>query len=440
MNNDMLDLCAWTIEEAKRVGVKESKVSVSRSRSVELRYRQRRPETVKEATEQSLSLQVYADGKYSAQGTADLRKDSLRQFIANAVATTRLLAEDPHRCLPEPKYYEGRVTLDLKINDPAYSQWTPEARHAFARAMEDACLETGGDKVVSVTAGGYDEYHESAVMTSNGLEGFTASTGYSAGATMTARDEGERRPAGYYYVSTRNRQTIPDPALIGRTAAVRTLALLGAQKAPTETLPVIIENQGASRLLRGLVGALSGAAIQQKRSFLADKKGQSIASPQLTVIDDPLLIAGLASELYDGDGFAARQRTILQAGMLKEFLVDWYYGRKLGWEPTTGGTSNVLIPPGRRSVTEIMQDLGRGILVTGFLGGNSNSTTGDFSVGISGTLFENGQPVQAVAEMNIADNHLSFWKKLAEVANDPWEYSSWRMPSLVFHNVVVAGA
>jgi PmbA protein len=86
-----------------------------------------------------------------------------------------------------------------------------------------------------------------------------------------------------------------------------------------------------------------------------------------------------------------------------------------------------------------MKDLGRGIFITGFLGGNSNSTTGDFSVGIIGTLFENGEMVQPVAEMNIADNHLKFWNKLSEVGNDPYKYSSWRMPSLVFTDVVVAG-
>ena len=86
-----------------------------------------------------------------------------------------------------------------------------------------------------------------------------------------------------------------------------------------------------------------------------------------------------------------------------------------------------------------MKDLGRGILINGFIGGNSNSNTGDFSIGITGTLFENGELTQAVAEMNIADNHLEFWKKLTEAANDPWTYSSWQMPSLVFTDVVVSG-
>jgi PmbA protein len=130
---------------------------------------------------------------------------------------------------------------------------------------------------------------------------------------------------------------------------------------------------------------------------------------------------------------------MIDKGTLKDFYVDWYYSQKLGWEPTTGRPSNIIVPPGKRSVAEIMKDLGRGILITGFIGGNSNSTTGDASVGIIGKLFEKGIPVQTVVEMNIADNHLKFWQKLSEVANDPWIYSSWQTPSLVFTDVVVSG-
>ena len=86
-----------------------------------------------------------------------------------------------------------------------------------------------------------------------------------------------------------------------------------------------------------------------------------------------------------------------------------------------------------------MKDLGRGVLINGFIGGNSNSNTGDFSIGITGHLFNNGEIVQAIAEMNIADNHLQFWNKLSEVGNDPWIYGNWQMPSLVFDDVVVSG-
>ncbi len=439
MNKEMYELAAWSVKTAKASGADNCRVSVNRERFVEISYRERKPENIKEASTKDLYVEVFVNGRYSGQSTSDLRKESLQSFISNAVAATKLLAEDPFRTLPDPKYYEGQTNLDLQILDPAHEKFSPEERHALVKTIENSCLSEGGDKVISVTAEEYDSRRDSVMMTSNGFEGNSESTVYWAGAGMTAKDEGDRRPQGYHFVGTVTGKALPNPEAIGIEAAKRTMSLLRAKKIQTETLPIIVENRNVPQLLRGLLGAMYGRNIQQKQSVLADKKGQKIASDHLTVIDDPLLVGGLGSRLYDGDGFAAKKRTVIDSGVLKEFFVDWYYGKKLGWEPTTGGSSNLIIPPGKRTVAEIMKDLGKGIFVTGFIGGNSNSTTGDASIGIFGQLFKDGVPVQAVAEMNIADNHLKFWQKLAEIANDPWIYSSQQTPSLVFTDVVVSG-
>lgn len=439
MNKEMLDLVAWVIKATKSAGADNCKVNLDSNRSIEISYRDRKPENIKEASTKALNIEVFVNGRFSIQSTSDLRKGALQDFIANAVAATKLLAEDPLRTLPDPKYYQNRAELDLELVDPAYKFFTPANRHDMAKAMENACLREGGEKVISVTAQEQDGYQESLQMTSNGFEGFAQGTYYAAYAEMTAKDEGDRRPNSYSYAVAVSRKDLPKSEVIGVQAAQRTLAMLGAKKIKTETLPVIIENQNVGRIFGGFLGAMFGRSIQQKRSFLADKKGQQIASKHLTLVDDPFIKSGLGSRLFDSDGFSAQKRTMIEAGVLKEFFVDWYYSRKLGWEPTSGSPANLAIPPGQRPVSAIMKDLGRGILITGFIGGNSNPTTGDTSIGISGQLFEKGEPVQAVAEMNIADNHLKFWNKLIEVANDPFLYSAQRFPSLVFENVVVSG-
>jgi len=435
----MQDLCEWVLETAKKAGADDCKAGISKSRFVEVEYREKKPETIKEAATQSLNVEVFVNSRYSSQSTSDLRTEPLQDFICGVIENTKLLEEDPYRSLPEPKYYKGRADIDLKAVDPAYEKLTAERRHNTVKEVETACLEAGGDKVVSVTAGVYDDLSEETVMTSNGFVGHRKSTICYAGAEMTAQDEGDRRPTASNYALSRISNDLNKPNEIGKVAAERTLDLLGGKKIATETLPIIIENRNVGRLLGGFMEALYGWNIQQKRSFLADKKDQKIGSKHFTLIDDPHLVGALGSVLYDGDGFATKKRTIVEAGVLKEFLIDWYRSRKLGWEPTTGETTNLIIPPGKRSVKEIMKDLGRGVYITGFIGGNSNSTTGDASIGIIGHLFENGEPVQPIAEMNIADNHLKFWNKLVEVANDPWPYSSWRMPSLVFEDIVVSG-
>ncbi len=440
MNKNMHDLAAGAIKHAKAAGADASRVSIYTDRRVEISYRDRSPENIKEAKRNYLSIDIFADGRYSSQTTSDLRPDAVKTFIANAVTSTKMLAEDPFRSLPDPKYYKGRSGADLDRADSSHKDFSPDDRHKIVKAVEGSCLEAGGDKVISVTASCRDTASESLMLSSNGFEGYRKSTYYTAGASMTARGEGDRRPAGYNFITCIHKDDLPKAKLIGAGAAERTLDLLGASKIKTETLPIIVENRNVPRLLGGFLAGMYGSNIQQKRSFLGDQKGQKIGSDLFTIIDDPTIKGGLGSQHFDGDGLTAKKRTMIDKGVLKDFWIDWYYSRKLGWAPTAGGPSNLLIPPGKRSLDAIMKDLGRGIFITGFIGGNSNSTTGDTSVGILGQLFDEGKPVQAIAEMNIADNHLEFWKKLTEVANDPWTYSSYRTPSLVFKDVVVSGA
>ncbi|MDW7760613.1 MAG: TldD/PmbA family protein [Acidobacteriota bacterium] len=439
MSNELMDLAAWTIKEARGAGADQARVRISSNRAVEVGYRERKPETIKEASTRNLGVEIFAGGRYSSQTTSDLRRNAMRAFIANAVASTKLLAEDPFRTLPDAKFYEGREDRDLGLFDPGHGAFRPEDRHALVKAAEAAALAEGGKDVISVSAQSRDSAAESVMISSNGFQGARKSTSYSLMASMTLQDAGDRRPNGWAYAVTADRKSLPSPKTIGREAAKNTRLLLGAKKLKTETLPVIIVNRMAGWMLNGFLQPLYGRNIDQKQSFLLDKLGKTVGSRHFTLIDDPFIQGGLGSRTFDGDGLTAKKMVLVENGVLRNYYIDWYYSRKLGWEPTTGSPSNLIIPPGSRSVSDIMKDLGRGILLTGFIGGNSNPTTGDTSIGISGRLFEDGVPVQSVAEMNIADNHLKFWERLIEVADDPWIYSSMRMPSLVVDKVVVAG-
>ena len=308
MNTQMLELATWSIDTARAAGADACRVGMNGNRSVEIGYRERKPETIKEATTRGLNIEIFVNGRYSVQSTSDLRKDSLKSFIAQAVASTKLLAEDPFRTLPDRKYYEGQSTIDLKTADPDYAAMTAEERHQIVKAVEDACLAKGGSKVVSATASFEDGRSESLLVASNGFQGYDESTYFAQFAQMTAQDEGDRKPNGYYYAVGITRKDLPRAEETGATAAQRTLDLLGAKKIKTETLPIIVENQQVGRILGGLLAAMSGRSIQQKQSFLADKKGSKIASDKLTLIDDPLVVGGFGSRLYDGDGIAAKKR------------------------------------------------------------------------------------------------------------------------------------
>ncbi len=439
MSQEMKNLCKWVMDETLKNGATECKVDFTRRRFVDINYREHKPETIKEATTRSLSLSVYIDGKYSSQSTPDLRQSTLKGFIQKACENTKFIEADPLRSLPPEKYLAGQQDIDLDLYDEKLNSLSAESRHTFVKEIEDSCIDRGGKKIISVEAGANFSENEHVVVASNGFTGSQKTTSTWMGASMAVQGEGDRKPNGYFWAGQRHISDLPTTKYIGEKAAEKSLDLLGAKKLKTETLPIIIENRNSGRILNGLMAGLYGANIQQERSFLADKKGEIIGSPNLTIIDNPFVPKGFGSRLFDGDGLPTKKLDLVSEGRINEFLIDWYYSRKLECEPTTGGTSNLTIRPGEKSLEELMADVGRGILITGFIGGNSNSTTGDFSIGILGHLFENGKPVQAIAEMNIADNHLQFWKKLAAVGSDPWPYSSWNIPSLVFNDVVVSG-
>lgn len=433
------ELAEWVIDRTLKAGAKECRVSLSKSRLIEINYRERKPETLKEASTRNLNLEVFVDNRYANQSTPDFRTASMESFIDGLIESARIMEEDPFRTLPNPELYTGRSAADLQLVDPEYDSLTPEYRHSMVRDAENACLENGGEKVISVEAGEYDEKYEQYIRTSNGFEGSTKGTVYQIGVSMYAQDEGDRRPNGYQYAVSTHKNDLPAPEKIGSEAAVRTLDQMGAKKIATATMPVIIENRVVGGILGFLFNPLSGRSIQQKRSCFADKKGQKIGSKFLTLIDDPFIPKGLGSRLFDRDGFPTRKTDIFTEGILNDFLIDWYYSRKMECKPTTGSYSNIILPPGDRSPETIIKDLPKCLVITSFIGGNSNSTTGDFSIGIFGKLYEKGQFRQNVAEMNIADNHLNFWNKLVEVADDPWIYSNVRVPSLVFDNIVISG-
>ena len=195
----------------------------------------------------------------------------------------------------------------------------------------------------------------------------------------------------------------------------------------------------AGQLFSWLLAPLSGGAIQQQRSFLGDKLGQAVTSAVFSVTDDPHLMGGFGSCTFDGEGMATRPRPLFEKGVLRTFYLDTYYASKLGKEPTTGSGTNLVFASGTRNLEGLCQAMGKGILVTGFSGGNSNSATGDFSIGIRGLLVEGGRATRPVAEMNLAGNHLLFWKALEEVGADPFPHSEVRIPSLRFGAVQFSG-
>lgn len=435
------DTAKAAVKLAKDKGANEVSASAYKSREVELQWRDGKVEKVSEATSRGVSLSLYVDGRYSSVSTSDLRPEALEKFVEESIVMAKTLAKDEFRRLPDPKLYEGRSNADLNIHDPKHGDVLPDERKKVAKELEAAARShKKSDVILSVTANVWDSEFVSARVTSNGFEGESRSTSFWIAASVTSKDPDGRRPEGSSSAGSRIYAERPGAEDIGRDAAERSISSIGSSKMPSGVLPLVVENRVAGRLVRALLGPLGGRALQQKQSFLEGKLGTTIGSKLLSITDDPLVPKGFGSRHYDSDGFAAKKLAIVDAGVLKTFYVDDYYGRKLKMTPTTGGSSNLLFATGKKSLQELLKDVKEGVFVTSFLGGNSNGTTGDYSLGVQGFRIEKGAITVPVGEMNISGNQKDLWKKLSAVGNDPYAYASMRSPTLVFDGIQFAGA
>jgi PmbA protein len=437
-NKDKIELAEWVSKQALQNGAEQATVKVSKSRSVDGTFRDGKIENLQESTQNSINLNIYVQHKYSGHSTCILQKGSLEKFIKQAVASTKYLTADEFRSLPDPGLYPSDTDTDLNVFDQQQAGIETSERVKIATEIE-AAAQAESNSIISVTSSYSDSVDESLLLQSNGFVGGSRSTYFEAGASVTVKDEKDGRPEDWFYASTRYFMDLPDKKFIGKLAAQRALKKIGQKKLQSGTYTMIVENRAAARLIYIFLQAMSARSIQQKSSFLDGMKDKKIASEKLTMIDDPLMKKGLSSRLFDYEGIAAKKRFMIENGVLRNYYVDNYYGKKTGMEQTSGSSSNLVFNNGSRSFDEILKDLKKGIIVNGFLGGNSNSTTGDFSLGIVGALVENGSIVHPVNEMNISGNAKDFWNQLVEVGSDPYPYSSIKIPAMVFEKVNFSG-
>ncbi len=437
---DLLDVTRKAARLALAKGANEAAAGTYRARHVEVAWRDGKVEKVTEATTRGLGLDLYVDGRYASVSTSDLREDALDRFVEDAVALARTLAPDPHRRLPDPALYRGQAAVDLELEDPSYEALDAAERRRLAEAIEAAARAVpGAERILSVTTSAADSRSESALVQTNGFEGTKRGTDFWISAEVTVKDPDGRRPEEYAASGGRFRAAMEPPEAVGRRAAERALARVGAVKGESAVTTLVVDNRASGRLLAALLGPLAASAVQQKRSYLEGKLGAEVASPLLDLRDDPLVPRGLGSRLYDSEGLAAKPFPIFERGVLRSYFVDTYYGRKLGMAPTTSRSSNLAWALGARPQRELLAQAGEGVLATGFLGGNSNGTTGDFSLGVRGFRVRGGRIAEPVGELNASGNHLELWRRLVAVGDDPYPYSAMRTPTLVFDGVQLAG-
>lgn len=433
---------------AKGAEVAEALARTSRNLSVKVRLGE--PELVEEAGSSAIGLRVLVGGRSATTHTSDLSERGLDALVADALELVELSEADPLSAPPDAALLETSPP-GLDLYDASLEGFDAAAAKAMALEAEDAARSLDARITNSEGASAGRTVGSVGFATSGGFAHGYDSSYLSLVVQPLADDAGGKKRVGHYWDARRFRGALADPKSVGEEAARRTLAKLGAQKIPTAEMPVVFSPDAAKALLSLLCGCISGSAIYQRRSYLAEAENEIIASPLVQIVDDPLILRGPGSRPFDGEGLPSRKNVVVEEGRLKSFLLDSYSARKLGKESTGSATrgvggrpstapSNFHLLPGTASAEDILADTPRGLYVTSMMGFGFNAVTGDFSRGAEGFLIENGKLTQPVGEVTISLGFKDLWTRIDAVADDIDARSSTAAPTFRVSAMTVSGS
>lgn len=443
-NKNEIEAAREALAMAQRHGAQQARVSLSIGIQNSFSVLNNRLDRLQSANDHSLFIQLYIDGRYGAYSTNRLEKEELDAFIKEAAEATRLLAPDTCRQLPPKELYYRGGYKELGQFDPYILSMPPEDKKAFA--FEAAAEIYGKEKkLVSVASEYGDILDYQYMIDSQGFEGDSLQSNFTISVECSVKGRGDARPEGWWYESTMQFKDFPAKGC-GNKALQRALSKLGPKMVKSSRMGMIVDKNCSSRLVAPVISALNGANIQQKNSFLNGRLGEKVFSGSMHLIDTPHACGMQGARYFDGEGIATRPLAIIDKGVVNTYFLNTYNANKLGLSPTVEGPSvprfsTETFAPAYRNLTgeQMIPLVGRGIFVTGFNGGNCNSGTGDFSFGVEGFYFENGEILFPIKEMNISGNIIPLWNRVIFIGNDARACTRWQIPALAFEDIDFTG-
>lgn len=421
-------------------------ISVGASHNLSIEVKEQKIDTFKCSAPVGVSIRVLkADGLGFSYSTS-LAEADLARMVSDAVISAENQTPDSCHGFPEPLPYpqiEG-------LFDPELATVDEERKIQCAMDLErKTCAVDHRISKVRKASYGESEY-EVYIRNSRGVEGSLRGTSVSASVSAIAED-GDDSQMGWDFGFGSSFSDL-QVERIAASAASRALGLLGARKIASMRCPVVLDNQVASDILEVLASSFLAENVLKGKSMLAEKLGAKVFSPLLKIRDNGILPGGMATAPFDAEGVPQQDTLLVEDGKVLSFLYDTYWARRAGTRSTgnstRGGTkspahlglTNFYIENGTLTTQELLQGMIRGVLITDVMGiHTANPISGDFSVGASGFLVENGVVSSPVKEIALSGNLIELFAAVEMVGNDLRFFGSVGSPSLRIAELDVSG-
>jgi PmbA protein len=444
---DLVELARSLVDRARPR--EQLEVLISRGASTSVRVHDGEVESLSSADSSGGGIRVVADGRLGFAHCGSLDRDVLVDTLEEARDNCTFGEPDASNGLAEP---DGVQVVDRDAWSDAVLDTPVDRRIAMAIEL-DRMVRSRDPRVTSARTTMYgDGWGESAIVTTTGIEGHDRGASCSISTAPLARDRGETQ-IGSAHDAGRDPLAL-DLERVAAEAVDRATRLLGATKPPSSRMTILLEPRLAITLLGVVSSMMAGDAVLKGRSPFAERVGEQIGSPLLSLVDDPTRAESLGSERIDGEGLACRANPLVRDGILQGFLYDSTSGRRAGVPSTASavrgarslpgvGAQVLVMTPGAGSLDDLVAPIDHGLLVNGFAGLHSgvNRVSGDFSVGADGLMIRGGSLAEPVRELTIASTLQRLLLDLAAVGDDfEWLSSGHGGCSLVIGDVSISGS
>ena len=446
---DLKEIAADVVRRAMAGGATAAEAVVREGTEFSTVVRLGQVETLKEAGSRALGVRVFFGRRAASTYSSDFSPQALDHMVSSALQLARVTSEDPYAGIPEPAQL-GAIPGDLDLYYDDVFSLSTEERISYARRCEKAAMDVD-DRIRNSEGGSFDAATGRKVLAnSHGFVGEYQRSYCSVAAVPIAQAEDGAMQRDYWYSVARSLSRLEPPEEVGRIAAERTLRRLGARKARTAKVPVVLDPMVSRSILDHIFEGVNGDSVYRGASFLAGKLGQKVAGENVTILDDGTMPGGFGTSPFDGEGVPTRKTVVIDRGTLNSYLLNTYTAKKLNLQ-TTGnasrglagtpgiGPGNFFLQPGSRTPKQMLADIEEGLYVTEFLGFGVNMVTGDYSRGASGLWISKGEFAYPVEEITVAGNLKDIFFNISEIGNDLEFRGAVACPTIRIDGLTVAG-
>ncbi len=425
---------SYCLDLAKKLGATDTSVIVRNSISETVSFRNKKLDESNRSDNLAVGITTYIGKKKSSISSSNLLKDNLNVLIEKCLETTKKTPEDEFNSLPD-KDLLAKEVKDLNLYDDTHLN--NENKIEYLKKLEN--FVSNNKSIVNTESSFTEDKSNFILANSEGFcEGYKDSS-FIASSVAVAKNE-KSMERDYEYTSKCHLKDIKDAEELGKLAAEKTIRKLNPKKISSEKISIIFDKRIAKGILSTFANAISSSAISRGTSFLKDKINEKIFSKDINIFDKPDILKGLGSRSFDSEGVISETLKLVEKGVLKNYLLDTYNGKKLNLKSNgrCGGSSNLYFEKGKVSYKDLLSSNSRCIYITETIGHGSNIVTGDYSVGATGFFVENGEFQYPINEITIAGNFKDMFKNIT-LANDlEFEYST-NSPTMLIEGMVVAG-